>query len=49
MNMSKALVLIDDSNLYYAFKKDRWDLDYEKFYNWLNKEFSPIEIYFFGP
>ena len=31
----KSLVLIDDSNVYYGFKKYRWQLDYEKFYYWL--------------
>lgn len=43
-----ALVLIDDSNLYYGFKKQPWELDYEKFYIWLNKEFNVVDIFFFG-
>jgi len=46
--MRKTLVLIDDSNLYYGFKKQRWDLDYEKFNTWIKKEFNTIDIYFFG-
>ncbi|MEA3368811.1 MAG: NYN domain-containing protein [Candidatus Ratteibacteria bacterium] len=44
----KALVLIDDSNLYYGFKFQERKLDYEKFYLWLKKEFNPIDIFFFG-
>jgi uncharacterized LabA/DUF88 family protein len=45
---NKSLILIDDANIYYGFKKQDWELDYEKFYQWLNKNFCPIEIYFFG-
>ncbi|MBP7795160.1 MAG: NYN domain-containing protein [Elusimicrobiales bacterium] len=44
----KALILIDDSNFYYGFKKQSWEMDYEKFYKWLNDNFCPIAIYFFG-
>ena len=44
----EALVLIDDSNLYYGFKLQRWELDYEKFYIWLKEEFNPVDIFFFG-
>lgn len=44
----KALVVIDDANIYYGFKRQRWELDYEKFYHWLNKEFNIIDIFFFG-
>ena len=47
-NGKKCLVLIDDANLYYGFKKQRWELDYEKFYNWLHANFSPIAVYYFG-
>lgn len=48
MDTVKSLVLIDDSNLYYGFKKHTWELDFERFYQWLNKTFSPIGVYFFG-
>ena len=44
----KSLVLIDDSNVYYGFKKYRWELDYEKFYYWLRSNFEVLDIYFFG-
>jgi len=44
----KNLILLDDSNIYYGFKKHNWELDYEKFYKWLNNKFCPIGIYFFG-
>ena len=45
---SKALILIDDSNLYYGFRKCGWEFDYIKFYDWLINQFEPIGIYFFG-
>ena len=48
MDKSKSLILIDDANLYYGFKKHRWVLDYEKLYHWFNNNFHPIGIYFFG-
>lgn len=51
MNISisnKSLVLIDDANIYYGFKKQRWELDYAKFYQWLRDNFAPIDVYFFG-
>jgi len=44
----RALVIIDDSNLYYGCKLQRWELDYGKFYIWLNDKFYPIDIFFFG-
>ncbi len=44
----KALVLMDDGNLYYGFRKVGWELDYEKFRNWLREEFEVVDIYFFG-
>jgi len=46
--MGKSLVLIDDSNYYYGFKRLAWELDYEKFYHWLKNEFDVLDIYFFG-
>ena len=46
--MDKSLILIDDANFYYGFTDKDWELDYEKFYNWLKKNFEPIAIYFFG-
>ena len=45
---NKSLILIDDGNLYYGFKKHRWELDYEKFYHWLKNSFDFFDIYFFG-
>lgn len=44
----KSLILIDDSNFFYGFKKHNWKLDYKKFYQWLNKSFNVLDIYFFG-
>ncbi|MBL7081392.1 MAG: NYN domain-containing protein [Candidatus Omnitrophica bacterium] len=44
----KALILIDDANVYYGFKKAKWELDFEKFKKWLNSEFDIVDIYFFG-
>ncbi len=44
----KSLVLIDDSNLYYGFLKYEWQIDFIKFYNWLNKNFNILEIFFCG-
>ena len=44
----KALILIDEANLFYGFKKQRWELDYDKFYQWLHKEFNPIDIFLFS-
>lgn len=41
-------MLIDDSNWYYGFLRHQWELDYQKFYDWLNKEFDVIDIIFFG-
>jgi len=43
-----ALVLIDDSNLYYGNIKYGWGLDYRKFYHWIHRSFNVLEIYFFG-
>ncbi len=43
-----SLILIDDSNIYYGFQKLNWSLDYEKFYNWVNDNFSVLDVYFFG-
>jgi uncharacterized LabA/DUF88 family protein len=45
---NRTLVLIDDANLYYGFKKRHWDLDYERFYRWLRANFNVLEVYFFG-
>lgn len=45
---NRALTLVDDANFYYGFKRLRWELDFEKFYNWLHKNFDIIDIYFFG-
>lgn len=44
----KSLILIDDSNFFYGLKKHGLKLDYRKFYFWLQKEFNPIEIIYFG-
>ena len=44
----KSLVLIDDSNLYYGFIKQQWKLDFEKFFRWINNNFHPIAVFFFG-
>lgn len=44
----KTLVIIDDSNFYYGFKKAGWELDYERFKDWLKSEFDVIDVYFFG-
>jgi len=44
----KALVLIDESNIYYGLKKSGWELDYYKFYEWLKKEFNPTEVILYG-
>lgn len=46
--MDKTLVIIDDANFYYAFKKLVWDLDYQRFYDWLRSNFNILDIYFFG-
>lgn len=45
---NKTLVLIDDSNVHYGSKTIGWDIDYQKFYDWLSAEFGTIECYFFG-
>ena len=44
----KSLILIDDSNLYYGCIKYDWEIDYQKFYDWLHDTFNIYEIYFFG-
>ncbi|MFH1363896.1 MAG: NYN domain-containing protein [Candidatus Omnitrophota bacterium] len=44
----KALILVDESNLYYGFKKQSWELDYKKFYQWLHEEFNPLDVYVFS-
>lgn len=44
----KSLILIDDSNLYYGFKRQRWEMDYERFFHWLHESFCPVDIFFFG-
>ncbi len=48
MDSRKSLILIDDSNLYYGFKRQRWEMDYEKFFNWLHENFNPVSVFFFG-
>jgi uncharacterized LabA/DUF88 family protein len=44
----KSLILIDESNLFYAFKKLNWELDYQKFHYWLTNNFNILNVYFFG-
>jgi uncharacterized LabA/DUF88 family protein len=44
----KSLILIDEANVYYGFKKQRWELDYKKFYQWLSQKFNPIDVYLFS-
>jgi uncharacterized LabA/DUF88 family protein len=44
----KSLILLDDSNYYYGFKRLPWKLDYEKFYWWVKNSFDVLDIYFFG-
>src|SRR3989338_4003504 len=45
---NKALILIDDANLYYASKKVGWSIAYDRFYQWFHANFSVLDIYFFG-
>lgn len=45
---NKALILLDDSNIFYGFKKLRWDIDYRRFFNWLQNEFNPVNTYVFS-
>ncbi len=46
--INKALILIDDANLYYASKKVGWGIAYDKFYQWFHANFSVLDVYFFG-
>lgn len=46
--IENALVLIDDSNIYYGFIKHDWKLDYIKFSGWLFRNFKPVRIYLYG-
>ncbi len=45
---NRTLILIDDSNIYYGFKSQKWKIDYSKFYKWLHDNFKPINIYFYA-
>ena len=45
---NKSLILIDDANLYYGLKRQRWELDYKKFYDWLKRNFDVLDVFFFG-
>jgi len=45
---NKSLILIDDANLYYGYKKHLNSMDYAKFYQWLNEKFDPLDLCFFG-
>jgi uncharacterized LabA/DUF88 family protein len=42
----KSLILIDESNLFYAFRKFNWEVDYYKFYKWFISNFDVLSIYF---
>ncbi len=43
----KALILIDEANIYYGFKKKLWELDYGKLFQWLQNEFDTIDVFIF--
>ena len=45
---NKTLILLDDSNIFYGFQKVQWDIDYQRFFDWLKREFNPIDIYNFA-
>lgn len=45
---AKSLIMLDDANFYYGFKKYLKNMDYAKFYKWLNANFGSIEICFLG-
>ncbi len=47
-SIDKALILIDDSNLYYGNIKYGWEIDYKKLFDWIHRSFNVLEIYFFG-
>ncbi len=43
----KALILIDEANYYYGFKKKSWKLDYNKFLLFLKSIYDVADIYIF--
>ena len=45
---NKALVPIDDANIYYGYKTAGWEINFEKFRDWLKMEFEIIDMFFFG-
>ena len=44
----KTLILFDGANIFYGFENLSWDIDYKKFYKWLQNEFIVLEVFFFG-
>lgn len=44
----KALILIDEANYYYGFRKKRWKIDYNKFLAYLTNMYDVLDVYFFA-
>lgn len=44
----RTIVFIDASNYHYGLRKLGWDIDYEKFRDWLKRNFDVTDIYFYG-
>ncbi len=43
----KAIILIDEANYFYGFRKKNWKIDYKKFLDFLKNQYEILEAFYF--